>query len=79
MDKIRPKLNKNFRYKKHRKTHLGKREISKLIKYIEISNKIDLSTTKTSFLRKLFRALPLIFRDNYAKSRHNYLLEMGYF
>ena len=37
----------------------------------------DFLTTKTSFLRKLFHAFALIFRDNYAKSRHNYLLEMG--
>ena len=46
-------------------------------KFMYKFNQRDLSATKTSFLRKLISALALIFRDNYAKSRHNYRLEMG--
>ena len=45
MDKIRPKLNKNFSYKKAQKNPSEQREISKLVKYIVIFNKRDLSTT----------------------------------
>ena len=45
MDKISPELNKNFSYKKAQKNPHRQREISKLIKYIEISYKRDLSTS----------------------------------